>query len=82
MAQHKYAIIADKLREEIRSGRYKQGEKFATELELTERFGVSRQTVRQALSQLSSEGHLVQRQGSGTYVSELQKKQKNEQKDK
>lgn len=79
MAQHKYAIIADKLREEIRSGRYKQGEKFATELELTERFGVSRQTVRQALSQLSSEGHLVQRQGSGTYVSELQKKQKNEQ---
>ena len=79
MAQHKYAIIADKLREEIRSGRYKQGEKFATELELTERFGVSRQTVRQALSQLSSEGHLVQRQGSGTYVSELKKKQKNEQ---
>lgn len=76
MAQHKYVVIADRMREEIRSGKYKRGEKFATELELTERFKVSRQTVRQALSQLCNEGYLVQRQGSGTYVSEIREKQR------
>ena len=73
MAQHKYALIADELRQEIHAGNYQKGERFATEFELTKRFGVSRQTVRQAIATLEDEGYLIQRQGSGTYVTSKEK---------
>lgn len=43
------------------------GTKIATEQELSERYGVSRGTVRQAISELVAEGHLYKIQGSGTY---------------
>jgi GntR family transcriptional regulator of arabinose operon len=41
-----------------------------TEMELMRRYGVSRQTVRQALSVLRSQGLIEKRQGSGTYISD------------
>lgn len=64
----KYSVIADKLREEIRSGAYAKSGKLPTEYELVSRFGVSRQTVRQAISSLKAEGVVYQIQGSGTFV--------------
>lgn len=73
MAQHKYVLIANQVRDEICSGKVQPGDRIATELELTRRFSVSRQTVRQAIAQLEQEGYLVQRQGSGTYVADRQK---------
>jgi DNA-binding transcriptional regulator YhcF (GntR family) len=39
-----------------------------TEVELAERFGASRPTVREALSRLRSDGVIASRRGSGSYV--------------
>ncbi len=44
------------------------GDKFPTERELVERFGVAHMTVRQAIDGLVREGLLVRRRGSGTFV--------------
>ena len=65
----KYSDIATTLRKEITQGSYSEEGKLPTEQELVKRFGVSRQTIRQAISCLKHEGHLHQIQGSGTYVS-------------
>ena len=65
----KYSLIADKLKEEISQGKYSETGKLPTEHELTARFDVSRQTIRQAILSLKNEGAVYQVQGSGTYVS-------------
>ena len=64
----KYSILVNTLREKIVSGAYQPGDKLSSENELSEEFGFSRQTVRQALGILEQEGLLVRRRGSGTYV--------------
>lgn len=56
------------LQEEIRTGRYAVGDKFLTESEVCERFGVSRFTAREALRRLVTAGLIERRQGSGTRV--------------
>ena len=66
----RYLQILDHLRHEIRDGRYQPGDKLPTEVELMAQFGVSRTTVSRALRSLESEGMLMRRQGSGTYVRE------------
>ncbi len=47
---------------------YKPGEKMPTEIELGERYGVSRITVRRAVKELENEGLLTCKQGKGTFV--------------
>lgn len=47
---------------------YKPGEKMPSEVELGERYNVSRITVRRAIKELVNEGLLVSRQGKGTFV--------------
>ena len=64
----KYRTLADQLREEIRGQEWKAGRRLPTEAELSERFSVSRQTVRRALQLLAEEGVVQSRQGSGTYA--------------
>jgi len=64
----KYKQLADKIREMIAQGLYKDGDKLETEYELVAKYDMSRQTVRQALSMLENEGLLMRRQGSGNYV--------------
>ena len=56
------------LRQEIRSGRFPVHSNLPTELALTQRFGVSRTVVREAISRLRSDGLVDTRQGSGTIV--------------
>ena len=53
---HGYQSIADALREEIRAGRYLPGAFLPTEKDLQARFGVSRSTIRRALSTLAQSG--------------------------
>lgn len=64
----KYSVIADKLREEIKGGVYTKSGKLPTEYELVNRFKVSRQTIRQAISSLKADGVVYQIQGSGTFI--------------
>ncbi len=52
----RHAAITATLRDEIRSGQLPPGSAVASEAELSERFGVARGTVRQALASLRSEG--------------------------
>ena len=52
----RHAIIAQALREEIRSGALTPGTPLPSEARLTDRFAVSRGTVRQALASLRAEG--------------------------
>ena len=65
----KYSDIAQILKAEIERGSFGKAGKLPTEHELVIRFGVSRQTVRQAIGYLKHEGYIHQIQGSGTYVS-------------
>ncbi len=67
--QAKYRQVSDWIKSRIENGELKPGEKLLSENELGERFQLSRQTVRHALGLLETEGLLVRRRGSGTYVS-------------
>ena len=66
--QPKYLQVADTLRQEIAEGIFRDGQTLMTEEELRVRFDVSRQTIRQAISLLESDGLVDRRRGSGTYV--------------
>ncbi|WP_055498990.1 GntR family transcriptional regulator [Streptomyces albus] len=60
--------IADRIREAIDKGRFEEGAKLPSESELVEHFGVSRMTVRNALSLLQSEGLVTAEHGKGVFV--------------
>ncbi|WP_019358010.1 GntR family transcriptional regulator [Streptomyces sp. AA1529] len=69
-AQHKYREIADDLRRRIKSGEFDATRKLSTERELSERYGASQMTVRQALAVLRDEGLVESRVGSGWRLTE------------
>lgn len=60
-------VIAS-LRQEIESGQREPGSKLPTEPVLTEKFGVSRTVVREAIAALKADGLLEPRQGAGVFV--------------
>lgn len=62
-----YVQIREILQQEIIGGVYK--DKIPSEIDLMERFDVSRSTVRQAISALVADGYLEKRHGKGTFVS-------------
>ncbi len=64
----KYQLVIDWIKENIESGSLKYGDRIKSELELSEQFGLSRQTVRRATSELEKDKVLTRVQGSGTYV--------------
>ena len=66
--QKKYERIVEWIRQEIENGMLCRGDKLPSENELMEQFGVSRQTVRRAMEDLTENGIVEGRRGSGTYV--------------
>ena len=64
----KYQTLKEYLIETIKSEKLKPGDKTQTEIELAEKFGVSRHTIRQAIGELVAEGWLYRVQGKGTFV--------------
>ena len=62
----KYQEIANTLRNQIQESSFKETEKLPTEEALCLEFGVSRQTIRHALSVLVQEGLIDRLQGSGS----------------
>ena len=56
------------LRERLAPGRARPGDRLPPEKELAAALGVSRGTLRLALERLESNGEIIRRQGSGTFV--------------
>ncbi len=65
-----YEQLTAKIQVDIERGIYRQGSKMPTEMELCSSYGVSRATVRSALSRLEKKGLIVRKQGKGTFVYE------------
>ncbi|WP_226900174.1 GntR family transcriptional regulator [Nonomuraea phyllanthi] len=65
---YRYEMIVAWLREQIECGDLAPGAALASEAELRRQFGVSRNTVRQALSVLEREGLVVAQHGRGRFV--------------
>ncbi len=63
-----YTRIKEYIAEMILSGKLKPESKIQSEREFSEDLGVSRMTVRKALTELVNEGLLERKHGSGTYV--------------
>lgn len=70
-ARARWEIIAGALRDDIPQGRFEPGERLPNETQLAARFDVHRHTLRQAMQALMREGHVLVRQGRGTFVREL-----------
>lgn len=69
--RHSFQNVADVLRERIRTGELKAGERMPTQAQLAEEFGVERATVRQALRIMRDEGLLAdESRGSPSRVAE------------
>ncbi len=64
-------VAADRLRELIRSGDLGPGDRLPVERVLAVQLGVSRSTLREGIRSLRSTGLLHARQGSGTFVTDL-----------
>jgi GntR family transcriptional regulator len=63
-----YIQIRNLLKEQIRLGEWQADEPMPTEDQLVAHFGVSRTTVRQALTDLAREGLIVRKAGRGTFA--------------
>ena len=63
-----YRVIANQIKDKIRGGSYRSGERLSAERELAEMLQVSRPSVREALIALEIEGWVDVRVGSGVYV--------------
>ncbi len=66
----RYFQLKEIMRERIRSGEWKPGELIPSERELSEKYGISRMTARQAITELVNEGLFYREQGKGTFVSQ------------
>src|SRR5699024_9579210 len=64
-----YKQIANKIKDDILSANLSHGDAIPTESKLTQTYGASRVTIRQAIKLLVEEGMLYKVQGSGTYIS-------------
>jgi GntR family transcriptional regulator len=64
-----YQRIATDLKDALRNGAYPHGCRLPTEVELAERYQVSRQTVRRAMQDLIGEGLVLRTRGRGTISS-------------
>ena len=66
--QPKYQTVIRWIKEGIRDGNLRYGDKLMSEKELSQKFGLSRQTIRHATGELEKEHILTRVQGSGTYI--------------
>ena len=66
--QPMYQQIAEKLRAQIEAGELAPGAQLPTELELRDQYSSSRNTIRDAIKRLTSQGLVETRPGQGTFV--------------
>lgn len=63
-----YAQASEALKALVQRGGYAPGDRLPSEIELSQRLGISRPTLREALRQLEEDGAIVRRHGVGTFV--------------
>ncbi|MCX4425856.1 GntR family transcriptional regulator [Streptomyces mirabilis] len=63
-----FEVIAETLRERIRSGGLKPGDALPTQAELMREFGAASLTVQKAMALLKQDGWAVSRPGKGAFV--------------
>jgi len=63
--------VAELLRRQILSGKIKAGDRLPALNELSEKFGVARMTIRQAMDALEDEGLIERYAGKGTFAREV-----------
>jgi len=73
-AKNKFEKVRDSLLEKIKSGAYEKDSKLPSENDLIELFGVARETVRKAISDLERRGLVQRRKGSGSFITKLGKR--------
>ncbi|HEY4387483.1 MAG TPA: GntR family transcriptional regulator [Ktedonobacteraceae bacterium] len=66
----RYYQLKEIMRGKMSSGEWKPGELIPSERELSEQYGISRMTARQAITELVNEGLFFREQGKGTFVSQ------------
>ena len=66
----KYFSLMEQLRNDIVSGAIRPGEKLPSENELSQKYSLSRHTVRKALGILEQDGYVEAFHGKGTFCSE------------
>lgn len=66
--QRLYEQLTDDIKTQIMNGELVSGDKLPNERELSERYGVSRTVVREAMKSLAQEGVIEVRPGRGTYI--------------
>lgn len=64
----RYYQVSQQIKEAIKIGCHKKGEKIPSERKLEELFGVSKTTIRRALDDLEKEGLIRREWGSGVYI--------------
>lgn len=64
-----YIPAYNQIYSDIVSGIYENGSRLPSETVLSEKYGISRNTLRQALTILTQDGYIHKHQGKGTYVS-------------
>lgn len=63
-----YEQVSERIREEIRNGRFLPGSRLPAERELALQFGVGRPAVREAIGALQNEDLVVTKRNAGTFV--------------
>ena len=64
--------VFEQIKAMIASGNWKPGDKLPSEKELTELFGVSRVTIREALKKLASYNIIETSQGRGSFIRNME----------
>lgn len=65
-----YRQMIEAIKSDIANNVLKPNDQIPTEIELSEKYDVSRITVRKAVTELVEEGYLIKQQGVGTFVAE------------
>ena len=63
-------LVLDSIQNSIRDGEFKPGELLPSEREMSERYGVGKSSIREAIKMLQVLGVVESAQGKGTYLKE------------
>lgn len=65
---HQYAKVEEYIKQQIEKEKWKDGDLLPPEVELAKQFGISRPTIRQAMSNLVNQGYIKRTRGKGSFV--------------